>query len=163
MAEAPGTGSTGGQQETRDGPHLRPSFLLSERPPVASGDGKDAGCQADTPPGSGQQVFPRVRLPSRQRSCGPTPTGRLQGVPATSCRPRPSPPIWLGERPGRLLPEGTQINRSVLLFQAVLRRLARPTAVAPVPSIAAAEGARFSNQEEERGGRDGTIRSPARG
>jgi hypothetical protein len=77
------------------------------------------------------------------------------------------PPNWLGERPGRLLPEGTQIDRSigrsVLLFQAVLRRLARPTAVAPVPSIAAAEGARFSNQEEERGGRDGTIRSPARG
>jgi len=59
MAEAPGTGSAGGQQETRDGPHLRPSFLLSERPPIASGDGKDAGCQADTPPGSGQQVFRR--------------------------------------------------------------------------------------------------------
>src|ERR1035441_3280274 len=42
------------------------------------------------------------------------------------------PPNWLGERPGRLLPEGTQIDRSigrsVLLFQAVLRRLARPTA-----------------------------------
>ncbi|HEY3034832.1 MAG TPA: IS110 family transposase [Streptosporangiaceae bacterium] len=59
MAEAPGAGSAGGQQETRDGPHLRPSFLLSERPPVASGDGRDAGCQADTPPGSGQQVFRR--------------------------------------------------------------------------------------------------------
>src|SRR6266566_9250798 len=59
MAKAPGTGSAGGQQETRDGPHLRPSFLLSERPPVASGDGRDAGCQAATPPGSGQQVFRR--------------------------------------------------------------------------------------------------------
>src|SRR5215831_18053542 len=59
MAEAPGAGSAGGQQETRDGPHLRPSFLLSERPPVAGGDGRDAGCQADTPPGSGQQVFRR--------------------------------------------------------------------------------------------------------
>src|ERR1700730_11735533 len=56
MAESPGAGSAGGQQETRDGPHLRPSFLLSERPPVAGGDGRDAGCQADTPPGCGQQV-----------------------------------------------------------------------------------------------------------
>ncbi|HSZ28809.1 MAG TPA: hypothetical protein VK784_03505, partial [Pseudonocardiaceae bacterium] len=57
--EAPGAGNAGGQQETRNGPHLRPSFLLSERPPVAGGDGKDTGCQADTPPGSGQQVFRR--------------------------------------------------------------------------------------------------------
>src|ERR1035441_5107282 len=55
------------------------------------------------------------------------------------------------------------IDRSVLLFQAVLRRLARPTAVAPVPSIAAAKDARFSKQEKERGGRDGTITSPAPG
>jgi hypothetical protein len=59
MAEAPGAGSAGGQQETRDGPHLRPSFLLSERPPIAGGDGKDAGCQADTPPSSRQQLFRR--------------------------------------------------------------------------------------------------------
>src|SRR6516162_11185129 len=57
MAEAPSAGRAGGQQETRDGPHLRPSFLLSERPPVAGGGGKDAGCQTDRPPGSGQQVF----------------------------------------------------------------------------------------------------------
>jgi hypothetical protein len=63
MAEAPGAGSAGGQQETRDGPHLRPSFLLSEPPPAAGGGGRDAGCQADTPPGSGQQVF-RRRPPS---------------------------------------------------------------------------------------------------
>jgi hypothetical protein len=39
--------------------HLRPSFLFSERPPGAAGAGRDADCQADTPPGSGQQVFRR--------------------------------------------------------------------------------------------------------
>jgi hypothetical protein len=82
--------------------------------------------------------------------------------PGTQIR-RASPPISLGERPGRLQPEGMQIDRSVLLFQAVLRRLARPTPTVPVPSTAAAEGASFSNQKEERGGRDGTIRSRARG
>src|SRR5215471_3345762 len=71
MAEAPGAGSAGGQQETRDGPHLRPSFLLSERPPVAGGDGRDAGCQADTPPGSGQQVFRRSGSRRSERALMP--------------------------------------------------------------------------------------------
>src|SRR5262245_30526826 len=101
MAEAPGAESAGGQQETRDGPHLRPSFLLSEPPPVAGSDGADAGCQAATPPGSGQQVF-RRRPPStwdtrgvaRGRRGSRSPTARVSATddqkPAAT---RAAPPL----------------------------------------------------------------------
>jgi len=47
--------------------------------------------------------FSAGQAPAAAASCGPTPTGRLQGVPATPCRPRPSPPLRAASRssPGR--------------------------------------------------------------
>ena len=81
MAKAPGAGSMGGQQETRDGPHLRPSFLLSERPPIAGGDGWDAGCQADTPPGNRQQVFRPPALDVGALSAGRRSAGAVETDP----------------------------------------------------------------------------------
>ena len=101
MAEAPGAGSAGGQQETRDGPHLRPSFLLSERPPVAGGDGTDAGCQADTPPGCGQQVF---RRSESRRALTLLQAG--QRITADHLRP-----LFLN-RPSRSVPNGIVIGTS---------------------------------------------------
>jgi hypothetical protein len=94
MAEAPGAGSAGGQQETRDGPHLRPSFLLSERPPIASGDGSDAGCQAATSPGSGQQVFRR----------------------SASRRGSDRAGLLLGQHPGMPTTQADTINADLLTF-----------------------------------------------
>jgi hypothetical protein len=43
--------------------NVRPSFLLSERPPVVGDDGTGAVSQPDTPPDRRQQVFPPGQVP----------------------------------------------------------------------------------------------------
>lgn len=117
MTEAPGAGSAGGQQETRGGPHLRPSFLLSERPPIAGSDGNYAGGQADTPPGHRQQVFHRSGSRRGRHHAGPPsqPNTPLRGLHPDSAR-APAVTWQLGKRGmdrSPRLPWGTPRKRTI--------------------------------------------------